>query len=183
MGTRSTAKTLIAAGILAVASIAVSAAEPNEAANRKVVDDFWAAWAKPHDAETLASFFREDGVYHMNSQADKSPAVVGRAKIAAFFEQCCSVDKGVAWKMVVHETLVRGSFVIVSYDDFPLVPKDPALAKGVRSIYPDMFNGEKPLMNTKQVAFFWIKDGKIMECVSSVGEIKPLPAEYSNVPQ
>ena len=87
------------------------------------------------------------------------------------------------WKVVVHETLVRGPFVMVSYDDFPLVPKDPALAKVVRSTHADMFNGEKPLMNTKMVAFFWIKDGKIMECVSSVGEIKPLPAEYSNVLQ
>jgi hypothetical protein len=186
MGIRSIAKILVAAGILAAASMAVpaaepNAAEPNEAADRKVVDDFWATWSKPEmDAEALASFFREDGVFRMESLGKPAP-IVGRAAIAAFFKECCA--KGTLFKIMVHETLVRGPFVMVSYDDFPLVPKDPALAKAVRARHPDMFDGEKPLMNSKMVALFWIKDGKILECISSTGGVEPLRAGYSNVLQ
>ena len=63
--------------------------------NAQIVRDFIAAWSRL-DAEELASYFAEDGVYHNIPTAP----VAGREKVRKFIESFSASWRGTEWEVV-----------------------------------------------------------------------------------
>src|SRR5258708_19518781 len=126
------------AGLAGVAAFALpaEAAEmtADERANRKVVNDFCAAWPS-HDLAKIMAFFADNGAYRMTETAEPAK---GRDAVTARVKGI--IDR--VEKFEVRDTFARGPMVI--------------------NERIHRFSGG-PLKPSHGVGVFFIKDGKIVE--------------------